>query len=183
MGPEIEKVVIDKTINWLTEVVIGHNFCPFASKPVKEGLVHYQVVFDANFQSGLETLVKECLSLDNNEQTETILIIFPESFLEFDEYLEMVSLAEKLLSKEGYEGIYQIASFHPQYIFSGSDDNDPANYTNRSPYPMLHLLREESIEIAIEKHPNPDSIPSKNIEKAKKLGLGYFQSLWNEKFK
>ena len=88
MGAEIEKVVIDKTINWLTEVVIGHNFCPFASKPVKEGLVHYQVVFEANFQSVLEALIKECLSLDNNEETETTLIIFPESFLEFDEYLE-----------------------------------------------------------------------------------------------
>jgi hypothetical protein len=86
-------------------------------------------------------------------------------------------LSEQLLEKEGYEGVYQIASFHPKYLFAGTKESDPSNYTNRSPYPMLHLLREESLEQAIEKHINADLIPEKNIQKATELGIDYFKNL------
>jgi hypothetical protein len=81
------------------------------------------------------------------------------------------------LKAEGFEGVYQVASFHPDYLFAGSDENDPANYTNRSPYPMLHLLREDLLEIAIDKHANVDDIPNQNIAKAISLGLAYFKKM------
>ncbi|HMC87200.1 MAG TPA: DUF1415 domain-containing protein, partial [Chitinophagaceae bacterium] len=92
-------------------------------------------------------------------------------------YLELVRLAEKLLKQEGYQGIYQVASFHPLYCFAGAPADDPANYTNRSVYPMLHLLREESVEQAIANYPNPEKIPERNILFARSKGIAYMKKL------
>ena len=86
-------------------------------------------------------------------------------------------LFRSFLAKESYEGIYQLASFHPQYLFAGSNDNDPANYTNRSPYPMLHILREESLSKAIDSYPNVDDIPQNNIDFANAKGLYFMKNL------
>jgi hypothetical protein len=88
-----------------------------------------------------------------------------------------VKKSEKLLIKENYDGVYQIASFHPDYCFAGEDENDPANYTNRSIYPMLHILREESLTKALSLYPNPELIPQKNIDFARQKGLQYMQIL------
>ena len=88
----------------------------------------------------------------------------------FDEYLDLVADAEDLLVEKGYEGIYQVASFHPQYLFEGAPKNDAANYTNRSVYPMLHLLREASIDKALENYKQPEKIPERNIQFARKKG-------------
>ena len=93
------------------------------------------------------------------------------------QYLDLVDKGERLLVKENYEGIYQLASFHPLYLFAGSNENDAANYTNRSPYPMLHILREDSITKALENFDDPDSIPEKNIDFAKTKGLEYMKML------
>ena len=82
-----------------------------------------------------------------------------------------MDIADQLLTQHGYDGTYQLASFHPEYCFAGSDDNDAANYTNRSPFPMLHLLREDSLEMALENYPDPEQIPNRNVEKARTLGL------------
>jgi hypothetical protein len=84
------------------------------------------------------------------------------------------------MHKQGYEGIYQLASFHPQYLFADSDENDPSNYTNRSPYPMLHILREASLEKVLESYPNPENIPERNIELTRSLGLETMQKLLAE---
>ena len=108
---------------------------------------------------------------------ETTLLIIPASFKSFDAYLELVSHAQMLLEKWGYEGVYQLASFHPQYLFEGTQDDDPANYTNRSVYPMLHILREASLTVAIDSHPDPQSIPVRNISYARKRGLAAMQLL------
>ena len=95
-------------------------------------------------------------------------------------YLDLVEMAEDLIEEEDYEGVYQVASFHPDYLFAGSDSEDPANYTNRSPYPMLHLLREESIEKALEHYSgDPDEIPERNIRFAREKGLAYMKRLFN----
>jgi uncharacterized protein len=101
----------------------------------------------------------------------------------FDEYLGLVELAESFLEKQDKEGIYQIASFHPTYIFEGSSEDDPSNYTNRSPYPMLHLLREESVSRAIDSFPGTEKIPQRNIQYARQKGLIYMRSLWESAFK
>lgn len=169
--------VITQTKSWIEKVVIGFNFCPFAAKPFKEDKVFYKVEPQSGLNSSLQTLVRECIRLEEDISIETTFIIFPDNYFEFEEYLDLVDISEQLLKKEGYEGIFQVASFHPRYLFSGSDENDPANYTNKSPFPMLHLLREVSLEAAIKKHPDVNAIPEKNIAKANELGLEYLKGL------
>ncbi|MEN9952436.1 MAG: hypothetical protein RLZZ520_704 [Bacteroidota bacterium] len=169
--------VIERTKNWIREIVIGLNFCPFARKPFKDELILYKVEDTSDRSIALESLIGTCNYLEENPAMETALLIFPNGFSDFEEYLDLVDLSEKLLKAEGFEGVYQVASFHPNYIFAGSNEDDPANYTNRSPYPMLHLLREDLLEIAIDKHANVDDIPNQNIAKAQSLGLEYFKKM------
>jgi hypothetical protein len=173
----IAATVIERTKNWIKDIVIGLNFCPFARNPFKEELILYKVDGSSDKAAALESFISTCNYLEENPAMETALLIFPNGFSDFEEYLDLVDLSEKLLKAEGFEGVYQVASFHPDYLFAGSDENDPANYTNRSPYPMLHLLREDLLEIAIDKHANVDDIPNQNIAKAISLGLSYFKKM------
>lgn len=168
---------IQQTINWIKSVVIGCNFCPFAAKAVLRKSIRYVVLPEATIESSLETVIKEIRFLDHAEDIETTLIIFPDSFAGFEDYLDLVELAEALVSDQDYDGIYQVASFHPDYCFAEAAVDDPANYTNRSIYPMLHLLREESITIALENFPDPEGIPDRNIDFARGKGLQYMQLL------
>lgn len=168
---------INHTIKWIKKIVIGCNFCPFAAKALAKKSVRYIVIETTDFKTALTALAIEFEFLNNNENIETTFIIFSEGFADFLQYLDLVDKGERLLSKEDYEGVYQLASFHPQYLFAGSNENDPANYTNRSPYPMLHLLREDSISKALENFDDPDSIPEKNIDFAKTKGLEYMKML------
>ena len=158
-------------------MVIGCNFCPFAAREVKRDTIGYVVVERGDPKNGLEALATAFASLDEDEGIETMLIIFPDAFVSFDAYLQLVELSEKFLEKQGYEGIYQLATFHPLYLFAGAGKNDPANYTNRSPYPMLHLLREESLTAAIDRYPDTNTIPEKNIEYAQQKGLAAMEAL------
>lgn len=172
--------VIEQTKKWLTDVVVGCNFCPFAGREVKRNSIHYQVETGTTLEAGLQALMKECMRLDDDASVETTLLIFSNGFAKFEAYLDLVDLAEKLLKKEKYEGIYQVASFHPEYQFAGSPADDAANYTNRSVYPMLHLLREESIEKALEHYKgDPGEIPVRNIEFAREKGPAYMKMLRN----
>ena len=171
------ETIISQTKLWLEKIVIGCNFCPFAAKPFFQDKIRYRVVASAQKKEILEALVRECSWLEENEATETSLLILPEGYEKFNAYLDLLDLAEQLLEKEGYEGIFQLASFHPDYRFAGSKADDAANYTNRSPYPILHLLKEESIEKALEKFPDPDKIPDKNIAFAREKGLDYMKNL------
>lgn len=169
--------IVAQTKKWITDIVIGCNFCPFANREVKQNRVHYKVEFSAALELCLETFLEECKRLDEGKAIETTLLILPNGFGDFDDYLTLVELAETLLAENGYEGIYQVAGFHPLYRFADSDTDDAANYTNRSIYPMLHLLREESIEIALQNYPNPEQIPTRNIDFARKKGLAYMKML------
>lgn len=172
-----DEQVITQTKKWITDVVIKCNFCPFAAKEVKQGTVHYSIETSSEPKKGLESFLEECNRLDDHPEVETTLLIFPNAYEEFDEYLDLVSAAEKLLVISGYEGIYQVASFHPLYQFAGSPPDDAANYTNRSVYPMLHLLREESIEKALDNYPDSEQIPERNIHFAHEKGLVYMKML------
>ena len=144
---------------------------------VKQQTIHYQVETSSSSDICLASLLTEIKRLDENINIETIFLIFPVSFKKFDDYLKLVSQAEKILKQNGYEGIYQLASFHPLYQFAGVGENDAANYTNRSLYPMLHLLRETSIDKALENYKNPENIPDTNINFARKKGLVYMKML------
>lgn len=172
-----EKKIIGQTQKWIKDVVIDLNFCPFAAKALLKKSIHYSVLQNADIKMILETLIKEMEHLDVNENIETTFIIFSKDFSDFEEYLDLVDTAQQLLEEEGYEGIYQLASFHPDYYFEGAEKEDPANYTNRSVYPMLHLLREESITKALSLYKNPELIPEHNIKLAREKGLQYMQML------
>ena len=170
-------LIINQTKNWIDNVIIGHNYCPFARKVVEDNKVRFQVCQLTDTTRQLEYLVNECIYLDQHPETETTLIIFPSGLNHFYDYLDFLSLAEDMLMEKGYEGEYQLASFHPQYMFQGSEEDDPANYTNRSPYPMLHLIREASIEKVLKHFKNPEDIPERNIEFARAQGLDIMQGL------
>lgn len=169
--------IILQTKKWVTDVVIGCNFCPFASREVKQNKVHYKVEPATALNICLESFLGECVRLDQEEIIETTLLIFPNAFQCFDDYLDLVDNAEKILLEKGYEGIYQVASFHPLYRFADSVADDAANYTNRSIYPMLHLLREESIEQALQRYPGPEKIPERNIRFTREKGVVYMKML------
>jgi uncharacterized protein len=175
--------IIAQTNKWIVDVVVGCNFCPFAAPVVKSEAIRFEVIVNANPESALVALAKGFALLDNNEQIETMFLVFPDSFGSFDDYLGLVELAETFLEDQDKEGIYQIASFHPDYLFGGSSEDDPSNYTNRSPYPMLHLLREESVSRAIDSFPGTEKIPQRNIQYARQKGLIYMRSLWESSFK
>jgi hypothetical protein len=165
------------TQTWLKSFIIEYSICPFAKRELDRGSIYFSVCHDTEIEQCLLHLMLECDRLDTETSIETTLLIFPDAFAEFDDYLDFVEIAESLLSEQGYDGTYQLASFHPNYCFQGSDLDDAANYTNRSPYPMLHLLRETSIEQAVASHPDPESIPQHNIELTRKLGLAKLQAL------
>lgn len=169
--------LIANTKKWIQEVVIGCNFCPFAAKEVKNGTVRYVLAEQNTTKTLLPFLSSECELLDNDSSIETTIVILPTGFEKFSGYLKLVERAENLLEENGHAGIYQVASFHPLYCFAGTAENDAANFTNRSPYPMLHLLREDSIEKAIARYPNAEGIPDRNIEFARKKGSTYMQML------
>ena len=171
------ELVIERTKKWITEVVIGCNFCPFAANVVKRQTIYYQVETSADLETCLDSFLSVVNRMDDDPAVETSFLIFTNSFEQFEDYLDLVALSEKILKQKGYEGIYQVASFHPLYLFEGSVENDPANYTNRSVYPMLHLLREESIDKALENYKDPESIPERNILFAREKGLAYMKTL------
>ena len=172
-----EDKVIEQTKQWIRTVVIDCNFCPFAAKPFAGKKIRYKVLADSNEGTLLETLIAEWQMLDANAAIETSFLIFKNGFEDFESYLGMIHTAEELLADEAYEGVYQLASFHPLYQFAGSQDDDAANYTNRSVYPMLHLLREESIDRALEHFKSPENIPETNINFAREKGLVYMKLL------
>ena len=169
--------IIAQTKSWITEVVIACNFCPFAAKEVKQNTIHYQVEESTVLKVCIDAFVRECIKLDSDEKIETTLLIFSNGFADFNDYLNLVALAEKSLKRKGYEGVYQVASFHPLYCFAGAENDDAANYTNRSVYPMLHLLREVTIEAALTKYTNHEEIPQRNIAFAREKGITYMKLL------
>ena len=177
MNTTNKELIISKTKKWITDVVVGCNFCPFATREVKRGSIHYEVLQDATAELVLKAVMKSFEQLDENEAIETSLLILPDSFESFEDYLDLLDAANDLLEDEGYEGVYQVASFHPKYLFAGSNEEDPSNYTNRSPYPMLHFLREESVSKAVDTYPNVEDIPNRNIAFTQEKGLLYMKQL------
>lgn len=174
------QAIIHATQNWLYTFIIAYNICPFARRVVEQNKLRYHIVASESLEQVLRELISECRYLDTNPETETTLIILPKGFDDFDDYLDMLALAEQLLVEQDYEGIYQLASFHPDYCFaetSKNTDDDPANYTNRSPYPMLHIIREASIEAAIQRYTQPENIPNQNIKLTRALGASKLQML------
>lgn len=169
--------IIQATKNWVRDVVIGCGFCPFANKVFIENSIRYAVIPGSSLHEHPQHVLSELALLAGNASIETSLLIFPDAYQHFSAYLQFLKQCEKLSIRKGYEGIFQIASFHPEYLFADAQDEDPALYTNRSPFPMLHLIREESLSKGISFHPDPEGIPQRNIEFARSKGLDYMKQL------
>lgn len=174
---EIDHPLITATQTWLKTIIIDYSLCPFAKRELDRGSIYFSVNHKTDMERCLLDLLSEFERLNTDGSIETSLLIYAEAFKDFDDYLDFLELAEAVLSDQDYEGIYQLASFHPDYRFEGAPKDDPANYTNRSPYPMVHILRETSLEKAIDSYPNPEQIPERNIDLMRELGIAKVQSL------
>ena len=168
------KTVIQQTQCWIKNVIIIHNICPFAKREFDNENIHYQLM-PKDLRQAIDVLLEEFKRLDQSINIATTLLIYPEGLESFDDYLDYYAI----VVDKGYEGVYQLASFHPDYCFEGSHNDDPANYTNRSPYPMLHIIREASLEKALQNYPHPEEIPERNIRYTQKLGLERMKDLLN----
>ncbi|KRG62611.1 hypothetical protein ABB26_15930 [Stenotrophomonas humi] len=167
------------TRNWLEKAVIGLNLCPFAKAVYVKQQVRFVLSDASTPEALLEELIEELVLLRDTpaEQIDTTLIIHPEVLTDFLEYNDFLENADAAVETLDLQGILQVASFHPQYQFAGAAPDDVSNYTNRAPYPILHLLREDSVERAVAAFPDPDVIIERNIETLDKLGVDGWNKL------
>ena len=171
------QIEIKQTQLWVEKVIVGLNFCPFAKKELVNNTIFYYLSSNRKIKLALEELFDQCVYLTEHSEVETSLLIYNEGFKCFNDYLDLVAYAEELLIDSGFEGIFQLATFHPDYYFEGEDFNDAANFTNRSPYPTLHLIREESMTRVLSVYKNPEQIPIININLARSKGAPFFSQL------
>lgn len=168
---------INATKQWINDIIIGLNFCPFAKKEFVNNTIYYHSSAKEQIKSALKEFNQQCVYLSQHEQIETSLIIYSDGFRGFDRYLDLVDAANEQLIENGFEGVFQIATMHPEYCFADDDYDEPTNFTNRSPYPMLHLIREKSMEKVLSIYKEPEKIPENNMSVATKKGSEYFKQV------
>jgi hypothetical protein len=168
------------TRNWLEKAVIGLRLCPFAAEAHRGERIRYRVSAESSNTGLLEELCQELewLRDADPQQCETTLLIHPQALVDFDDYNQFLDEADAAVLALGLEGELQVASFHPQYQFGGTGADDIENYTNRSPYPMLHLLREDSIARAVAGFAGASEIGARNVETLRRLGHEGWRRLW-----
>jgi uncharacterized protein len=164
--------VIADTRRWLTRAVIGLNLCPFAKAVHVREQIRYAVSEARDLEDVLSDLEAELKRLEaaDPERIDTTLVIFPHTLADFVDFNDYLFFAERLVAQMGLEGVLQIASFHPRYQFQGSEPDDIENYSNRAPYPTLHLLREASLTRAVEAFPDAAEIYERNMDTLRRLG-------------
>jgi hypothetical protein len=167
------------TRNWLEKAVIGLCLCPFAATPYRRGLIRYRVSEQQSCEGLAEELEQELLHLAaaDPQLCETSLLIHPHVLGDFTSYNQFLNQADAVVAALGLEGVLQIASFHPEYQFAGSAPEDVENCSNRSPYPLLHLLREASIGRASASYPDVSEIGNRNMAILRELGAAGFRDL------
>ncbi|MBN3826744.1 DUF1415 domain-containing protein [Burkholderia sp. Ac-20384] len=170
--PESHDDILAATRHWLARAVIGLNLCPFAKSVYVKEQVRYAISEATTLEDALAELETELRALDaaDPQQVDTTLVIFPHAFADFVDYNDALFFADRLVRQLRLDGVLQIASFHPDYRFEGSEPDDIENYTNRAPYPILHLLREDSIARAVDAFPDASAIYEKNQETLRRLG-------------
>jgi hypothetical protein len=167
-----DEAIVAATRGWVERAVIGLNLCPFAKSVYVKEQVRYVVSPATTPEELLETLMDEfqLLSDTSAEKVDTTLLIHPFVLADFEDFNEFLDVADAALEDMQLDGELQVASFHPDYQFADTDENDISNYTNRAPYPILHLLREDSIARAVEAFPDAAEIFEKNIATMEELG-------------
>ncbi|WP_309683291.1 DUF1415 domain-containing protein [Polaromonas sp.] len=167
-----DEAVLDATRHWLEKAVIGLNLCPFAKAVYVKNQVRLVVSHARHADDLLEELDRELdlLVATPASEVDTTLLIHPTLFDDFLDFNDFLEVAEGVMDEHGLEGVVQLASFHPQFQFDGTEPDDISNYTNRAPFAILHLLREESVERAVAAFPDAEAIFEQNIATLEKLG-------------
>ena len=168
-----------KTLAWVKDFVVGLNLCPFA-RPLLASEALRVTVCEANDDEGVAAALLDEIQLiqkASESEVATTLVVFPNALQGFDGYLAFLDVAQQLLEEMGLLGVLQLASFHPDYQFAGEPIESASHFTNRAPFPMIHLLREEMVTRALETYPNPEQIPERNIQKLEDLGLERLQQI------
>ncbi len=170
--PNIDINAITQQVDqWLNDVVIGLNLCPFAAKPQRNKQIKIFVSEATQEEALLEDILLQLIELSTTEpeKLETTLVVVPNMLQGFWDYNFCIDWVEGLIKQQDWEGIFQVATFHPDYCFGGAAPEDDENLTNRSPYPIFHLIREESMEKVLKHYPDPESIPDTNIARVSAL--------------
>ncbi len=171
------EAIVGSVRRWLDAVVVALDLCPFAHRELAGDRVRFAVTGATTETQLLTALRDELAFLSGDPSTETTLLIHPNVLDDFYDYNEFLADADALLVEMDWDGVYQVASFHPRYQFAGTQVDDAENYTNRSPYPMLHVIREASLERVIADFPDVDQIPGRNIRLMNRLGKEKMQAL------
>jgi hypothetical protein len=160
------------TRRWLERAVIGLNLCPFAKAVHVKAQIHYAVYEPADEADLIDALLREARDLAALDAAErdTTLLIAPNTLADFLDFNDFTARAERQLARAGFDGVFQLASFHPQFQFAGTEADDIGNATNRAPYPTLHLLREDSVDRAVDAFPDAEAIFERNIDTLEALG-------------
>ncbi|MBA4328132.1 MAG: DUF1415 domain-containing protein [Polaromonas sp.] len=177
-----DEEVLAATRQWLEEAVIGLNLCPFAKAVYVKNQVRLVVSQARHADDLLEELDRELdlLVATPADQIDTTLLIHPTLFEDFLDFNDFMEIAEGVVDEHALEGVVQLASFHPKFQFEGTEPDDLGNFTNRAPFAILHLLREESVERAVQAYPDAESIFERNIETLNQLGLAGWQALYSK---
>jgi hypothetical protein len=176
-------LVLDASRRWVETLVVRHGLCPFAARVLKNNGLSFVVSAATTRETLLEDLARELLRLNQHTRAEleTTLLIHPYVLTEFQAYNDFLDVVDAIIDEAGLRGVLQVASFHPDYQFADSEADDAANYSNRSPYPMLHLLREVSIDEAVRdwtaKGRQLEDIPLANAETLRRMGKPLLEKL------
>ncbi|WP_047250168.1 DUF1415 domain-containing protein [Chromobacterium subtsugae] len=177
------ETVIAATRTWLEKAVIGLNLCPFAKAVYVKNQVRIRVSEASTPQQLAEELADELqlLAQADPEEIDTTLLVHPKVLQRFLDFNDFQDIADAIVEELELDGVLQVASFHPKFQFEGTGINDVENYTNRSPYPTLHLIREESIDRAVAAFPEAEAIYERNIETMRQLGVAGWKTLFEHK--
>lgn len=177
---------MDRVGQWIDQIVIGLSFCPFAARPWRAGTVRIMVShaetrdeLNAELIAELQLLDGSALKEEVASTPETSLVVTPKLLQEFWDYSDYAASVSRMMRKKGWEGVFQLATFHPDYCFADAATEDPVNLTNRSPYPIFHFLRESSITSALETYQDPASIPEKNTQRIQLMSDSERSSLFS----
>lgn len=171
--------VVACTRRWVDQVVVGLDLCPFAESSIARGGLRIEVCKAQEPEALALGLIEELRFLQSSEGEpyESSLLVHPLVLGDFDAFNAFLEVCDRALADLGLVGVFQIASFHPDYCFEDAPAGDPAHFSNRSPYPMLHLLREEAVARAVLSHPDPQGIPQRNVKRLREVGEAQLEAL------
>ena len=165
---------------WLEQFVVGLNLCPFAAPVVSSEGLRIKICDATEIDKIMQSFLAELDLIQSTSESDiaTTLLVIPNALNDFEEYLDVIDLAEELLSEVGLEGVIQLASFHPSYQFADEPAESASHFSNRSPYPLIHFLREDMVASALQNYANPEKIPTRNIKTLQTIGRDTIERRW-----